>query len=88
MRFYGKVKISEQTYFARPYENREVLANLKTDSDKNLSLAVSEEMQPLTKYFETFLSVILVSFHLKWNRARSLALQTECTSYLKTSHAT
>ena len=37
MRFYGKVKISEQTYFSRPYENREVLANLKTDSDKNLT---------------------------------------------------
>ena len=36
------------------YENGEVLANLKTDSDKNLPLSISEEIQPLTKYFETF----------------------------------
>ena len=35
-----------------------------------------------TKYFETFLSISLVSFHLKSNRTRSLSLQTECTSYL------
>ena len=61
----------------------EILENLKTDSDKNLPLPTSEEIQPLTKYFGTFLSVILASFHPKWNRTRSLLLQTECTSYLK-----
>ena len=43
----------------------EVLANLKTDSDKNLSLPISEEIQPLKKYFGTFLSIFLVSFNLK-----------------------
>ena len=60
---------SEQIYFLRSYENAEVLTNLKTDSNKNyLPLPISEEIQPLTKYFGTFLSVILVSFHLKWNR--------------------
>ena len=35
----------------------EILENLKTDSDKNLPLPTSEEIQPLTKYFGTFLSV-------------------------------
>ena len=65
MRYYGSFKISEQIYFLRSYENTEVLANLKTDSNKNLPLPISEEIQPLTKYFGTFLSVILVSFHLK-----------------------
>ena len=38
----------------------EVLANLKTESDKNLRLPISEEIQALIKYFGTFLSVILV----------------------------
>ena len=65
MRYYGNFKISEQIYFLRSYENSEVLANLKTDSNKNLALSISEEIQPLTKYSGTFLSVILVSFHLK-----------------------
>ena len=65
MRYYGNFKISEQIFFLRSYENREVLANLKTDSDKTLTLPISEEIQPVTKYFETLLSVILVSFHLK-----------------------
>ena len=65
MRYYGNFKISEQIYFLRSYENTEVLANLKTDSNNNLPLPISEEIQPLTKYFGTFLSVILVSFHLK-----------------------
>ena len=65
MRYYGKIKISEQIYFLRSYKNTEVLANFKTGSNKNLPLPISEEIQPLTKYFGTFLSVILVSFHLK-----------------------
>ena len=65
MRYYSNFKICEQIYFLRSYENREVLANLKTDSDKTLTLPISEEIQPVTKYFETLLSVILVSFHLK-----------------------
>ena len=65
MRYYGNFKISEQIYFLRSYENTEVLANLKTDSNKNLPLPISEEIQPLTKYFGTFLSVILASFHPK-----------------------
>ena len=46
MRYYGNFKISQQIYFLRSYENREVLANLETDSDKNLPLPISEEMQP------------------------------------------
>ena len=54
MRYYGNFKISEQIYFLRSYENTEVLANLKTDSNKKLPLSVSEEIQPLTKYFGTF----------------------------------
>ena len=83
MRYYSNLKVREQIYFLSSYENSEVLAKLKTDSDKNLSLPISEEIQPLTKYFGNFLSVILVSFHLKWNRTRSLPLQTECASYLK-----
>ena len=37
MRYYGKFEISEQICFLWSYENREVLANLKTDSDKNLT---------------------------------------------------
>ena len=60
MRYYGNFIISEQIYFLRSYENKEVLANLKTEPDKNLRLAISEEIQPLTKYFGTFLSVIVV----------------------------
>ena len=32
---------------------------------KKLPLPISEEIQPLTKYFRTFFSIILVSFHLK-----------------------
>ena len=60
MRYYGNFIISEQIYFLRSYENREVLANLKTESDKNLRLPISEEIQALIKYFGTFLSVILV----------------------------
>ena len=51
-------------YFLRSYENREVLQNLKIDSDENLPLPTSEEIHPITKYFGTFSSVILVSFHL------------------------
>ena len=47
------------------YENTEVLANLKTDSNKNLPLPILEDIQPLTKYSGIFLSVILVSFHVK-----------------------
>ena len=54
MRYYSNFKISEEIYFFKSYENREVLANLKTDSDKNLPLPVSEEIQPLTKYFGIF----------------------------------
>ena len=54
MRYYGNFKISEQIYFLRSYENTEVLANLKTDSNNNLPLLISEEIQPLTKYFGTF----------------------------------
>ena len=88
MRYYSNLKVREQIYFLSSYENSEVLAKLKTDSDKNLSLPISEEIQPLTKYFGSFLSVILVSFHLKWNRTRSLSLQTECTSYLKSCQTT
>ena len=45
-------------------KKRKVLANLKTDSDKNLPLSIQEKYNPITKYFGTFLSVILVSFHL------------------------
>ena len=60
MRYYGNFIISEQIYFLRSYENKEVLANLKTEPDKNLRLPISEEIQPLTKYFGTFLSVIVV----------------------------
>ena len=65
MRYYSNLKVREQIYFLSSYENSEVLAKLKTDSDKNLSLPISEEIQPLKKYFGNFLSVILVSFHLK-----------------------
>ena len=54
MRYYGNFIISEQIYFLRSYENKEVLANLKTEPDKNLRLPISEEIQPLTKYFGTF----------------------------------
>ena len=54
MYYYGTFKISEQIYFLRSYENREILANLKTDSDKSLLLPISEEIQSLTKYFELF----------------------------------
>ena len=71
-----------------PYENWEALVNLKTDLDKNLLLPISEELKPLTKYFETFLYVSLVSFHLKWNKTRSLSLETECTSYLTSCQTT
>ena len=88
MRYYGNFKICEQIWFLRSYENREVLANLRTDSDKNLPLPISQEKQPLTKYFGNFWSVILVFFHLKWNRTKSLSLQTECTSYLKSCQMT
>ena len=76
MHLYNNFKICEQTYLLRTYENREVLANLKTDSNKNLArshfstyvltLPTSEELQTLIKYFETFLSTSLGSFHLKW----------------------
>ena len=65
MRYYGNFKISEQIYFLRSYENTEVLVNLKTDSNKDLPVPISEKIQTLTKYFGTFSSVILVSFHLK-----------------------
>ena len=51
--------------YVQKKENREVLGNLKIDLDKNLLLPNSEEVQPLTKYFGTFLHVSLVSFHLK-----------------------
>ena len=54
MRNYGNFKISEQIYFLKSDENTEVLANLKTDSNNNLPLPISEEIQPLTKYFRTF----------------------------------
>ena len=49
---------SKQTYFLTSCENREILVNLKTDSNKNqvrshlckvLTLSTSEELQPLTK---------------------------------------
>ena len=46
MRYYGNFKFSQQIYFLRSYENMDVLANLETDSDKNLSLPISEEIQP------------------------------------------
>ena len=65
MRYYGNFKISEHIYLLRSYENREVLPNLKTDSDKNLPRTISEGIQPLTKQFGTFLFGILVSFHFK-----------------------
>ena len=57
------------------YENRDVLANSKTDLNQNLSrnhffninvrLSTSKELQPLIKYFDNFLSISLISFHLK-----------------------
>ena len=34
---YSNFKSLEQIYFLRSYENRELLANLKTDSNKNLA---------------------------------------------------
>ena len=40
MLYYINFKISEQIYFLRSDENREALANLKTDSGKNLPLPV------------------------------------------------
>ena len=69
MRYYCNFKISEHTYFLRSYKNREVLSNLKTDSGKNLQLPISEEMQPLTKYFGTFTSseTELDHYHYKLN---------------------
>ena len=88
IRYYGNFKINEQLYLLRSYENREVLTNLKTDSGENLPIPISEEMQRLTKYFGTFLSVIIVSFHLKCNRTRSLFLLTDCVSYLKSCQTT
>ena len=72
--YYGSFKISEQIYFLRSYENTEVLANLKTDSNKKLPLSVSEEIQPLTKYFGTFFQFFFTSsetelddYHYKLN---------------------
>ena len=57
------------------YENRDVLVNSKTDLNQNLSrnhffninvtLSTSKELQPLIKYFDNFLSISLISFHLK-----------------------
>ena len=88
LRYYGNFKISEQIYFLRSYENTEILVNLKTDSNKDLPVPISEKIQTLTKYFGTFSSVILVSFHLNWKRTRSLSLQTECTRYLKSCQTT
>ena len=86
------------TDFLMSYENRDVLAKLKSDLNKNLArnhffnisllLPTSEELQPLIKYFENFLSVSLVSFHLKGNNTQSLSLQTECTSYLTSGQTT
>ena len=55
MRYYGNFKISQQIYFFRSYENREVLANLETDSDKNLPLPISEEMQPPQNTLDFFI---------------------------------
>ena len=38
MRLYSSnIKICELIYFLRSYENRKVLADLKTDSNKNLA---------------------------------------------------
>ena len=61
----GNFKIGKQIYFLRSYENREVLANLKTDLNKILPIAISEEIKHLTKYFGAFLSAFIVSFDLK-----------------------
>ena len=62
MRWYTNFKICKYIYFLRSYENREVLANLKTDLDKNLLLPTSEEIYPLTKYFGTFYMLVQFPF--------------------------
>ena len=54
MRYYGNFKICEQIWFLRSYENREVLANLRTDSDKNLPLPISQENNPSQNTLEIF----------------------------------
>ena len=58
MCYYGNFKICKQIYLLKSYENRKVLANLKTDSDKNLPLP---EIQPLTQN-----TVILVIYYFSF----------------------
>ena len=62
MRYYSNLKVREQIYLLISYKNSEFLAKLKTDSDRNLSLPISEEIQPLTKYFFKFF-ICYSSFH-------------------------
>ena len=73
MCYYGNFKNSEQIYFLR---------SLKTDSGKTCH----DQFQK--KYNLSQITVVLVSFHLKWNRTISLSLQTDCTSYLKSCQTT
>ena len=82
----------------RSYENKEVLANLKTNSKNNVACSHFFNIGLNTINFRRittphkilwdFLSVSLVSFHLKGNITRLLSLQTECTSYLTSCQTT
>ena len=85
MRYNGNFKISEQIYFLRSYENTEVKTYLRI---KTYHYQFQKKYNPSQNTLELFLSVILVSFHLKWNRTRSLSLQSEYTSYLKSCEMT
>ena len=98
MHLYNNFKICEQTYLLRTYENREVLENLKTDSNKNLArshfstyvltLPTSEELQTLIKYFKTFFYLLVLFPFISSETTRVLSLQTECTNYLKNCQRT
>ena len=75
MCWYSNFKICEQIYFLRSYENREVLAKLKTDFNKNLAYTDFFNISLNTTNFRRttlphnklwdFSSVSLVSFHRK-----------------------
>lgn len=66
---------------------KELLWN-KNKLPKKISWIKRDNLEPVTKYFETLLSFRIVSLYRKWNGAGWWLLDTECTNCLTSRRTT
>ena len=98
MRQYSNLKICKQTYFLRFFEHREVLANLKTDLNKNparnhffnigFNTTNFRRITTPHKRLSDFLICCSSFLSSQAKQTRPLSLKTECPSYLTSGQTT